>query len=179
MKAIANTCEIVELIILRDRKGFNLLYDQFTQMVFGVSNKFVRNKEAAEDLVQETFIKVWKNINQFDPDKASFSTWLLNIARYTAIDYLRSKSYKQQLKNQNLENSEYQYKEPAISYFEERAELRGLIATLEYKYRIVLDLIYFAGYTQEETAQLLNIPLGTVKTRTRFAIQTLRADLIQ
>lgn len=179
MKTIANTFEIVELINLRDRIGFNLLYDQFTPLVFGVCHKFVSNKEAAEDLVQETFIKVWKNISQFDPDKASFSTWLLNIARYTAIDYLRSKSYKQQLKNQNLENSEYQYEVSAICYFEERAELQRLIATLAYKYRIVLNLIYFAGYTQEETAELLNIPLGTVKTRTRFAIQTLRTFLIQ
>ncbi len=179
MKPVANTFEIAELINLRDRIGFNLLYDQFTPVVFGVCHKFVSNREAAEDLVQETFIKVWKNISQFDPDKSSFSTWLLNIARYTAIDYLRSKSYKQQLKNQNLENSEYQYEKPAISYLEERAELQGLIETLEYKYRIVLELIYFTGYTQEETAELLNIPLGTVKTRTRFAIQTLRAVLIQ
>jgi RNA polymerase sigma-70 factor (ECF subfamily) len=167
----------VELIKQRKRQGFDLLYRQYGHIVFGMSMKMVKDRIIAEDLLQETIIKAWRNIHQFSAQKASFSTWLLNIARYTIIDYLRSKQHKQRQKNQSLDNSEYQ-EGAAVSH--PNADIVGLknnIARMEPKYREILDLIYFKGYTQDETAQLLGIPLGTVKTRTRFALDQLRKVL--
>lgn len=175
METISPILNIVDLIKLRDREGFNMLYKQYAPVILGMSLKLVRNTSAAEDLVQETFVKVWKNIGQYDKQKASFSTWLLNIARYTAIDYLRSKQNKQLQKNQQVENYEYLIKGHSVSVNEDFIGIKGLVTKLERKYRDIIDLIYFGGYTQEEAAEILAIPLGTVKTRTRFAIKTLRS----
>ena len=174
MKAI-HAIDIVDQIKLRDRDGFNQLYNQFAHIIFGMSLKLVKNVAVAEDLVQETFVKVWKNIDQYDQQKASFPTWVLNIARYTTIDYLRSKQYKQQQKNQTIDNSEYLTRASSTSLNTDIIGLKSVVAGLDPKYREVIELVYFAGYTQEEAAELLKIPLGTVKTRARFAIQTLRA----
>ena len=174
MKSIP-TIDLVELIKLRDRDGFNQLYNQYAHIVYGMSLKLVKNVAVAEDIVQETFVKVWKNIDQYDQQKASFPTWVLNIARYTTIDYLRSKQYKQQQKNQTVDNSEYLTRAYSSSLNTDILGLKSVVAGLEPKYREVIELVYFAGYTQEEAAELLKIPLGTVKTRARFAIQKLRA----
>ena len=175
MEAISPILNIVDLIKHREREAFNLLYKQYAPVILGMSLRLVKNASAAEDLVQETFVKVWKNIGQYDQQKASFSTWLLNIARYTTIDYLRSKQNKQLQKNQQVENSEYLIKDHSVSVNEDIIGIKGLVSKLERKYQDVIDLIYFGGYTQEEAAEILDIPLGTVKTRTRFAIQTLRS----
>lgn len=175
METISASHTIVDLIKGREREGFDLLYKQYAPAILGMSNKLVKNTAIAEDLVQDTFVKVWKNIWQYDQHKAAFSTWVLNIARYTTIDYLRSKQNKQQQKNQGIEISEYLVNEYNVSINEDNIGVRGMIVQLEPKYREVIDLIYFGGYTQEETAEILDIPLGTVKTRARFAIQTLRS----
>lgn len=171
---IVNAYAIVALVKERDRQGYNLLYDRFSPLLFGVICKMVKDAAAAEDLLQESFIKVWKNIDQFDAGKASFTTWLVNIARYTTIDYLRSRGFKQQQKNQPVEKYEYQevgYSETAVT---ETIGLRKMVGTLEPKYREIIDLIYFGGHTQEEVAGILDIPLGTVKTRARYALRILR-----
>jgi len=169
--------DLVELIKQRDREGFNLLYRQFAHIIFGMSLKIVRDTGVAEDLVQETFVKVWKNIEQYNPDKAAFSTWLLNIARYSTIDYLRSKQYKQRQKNQNGLDSEYTSAVPSTGFNPELSGIKNLVSKLEPKYRNIIDLIYFQGYTQEEVSRILEIPLGTVKTRTRFALQLLKTRI--
>lgn len=174
VEIVSPTSHFIELIKLRQREGYDYLYNEYAHIIFGMSIKLVKNVSVAEDLVQETFIKVWKNIDQYDAHKASFSTWVLNIARYTTIDYLRSKQYKQQQKNQTVGNSEYS-EGLAVSINLDAMGLRNEVARLEPKYREIIDLIYLGGFTQEEAARHLNIPLGTVKTRTRFALQTLRS----
>jgi RNA polymerase sigma-70 factor (ECF subfamily) len=165
---------LIELIKQRDRQGYNLLYEQFSPLLYGLIYKMVRDVPVAEDLLQDTYIKIWKNIDQFDNSKASFITWLMSIARYTAIDYLRSKTHRQQQKIQQLENIEYDSNIQIVIPGLETAGLRNIVSALEPKYREVIELLYFMGYTQEEAANELALPLGTLKTRARYALQMLR-----
>jgi RNA polymerase sigma-70 factor, ECF subfamily len=165
---------LIALIKQRHRQGYHLLYEQYAPLLYGLIYKMVRDTATAEDLLQETFIKIWKNIDQFDAGKASFVTWLMTIARYTAIDYIRSRTHRQQLKNQGLENVEYDSRGQFSMPVAETAGLRNLVSALEPKYREVIELIYFKGYTQDEAAKALDLPLGTLKTRARYALQMLR-----
>lgn len=165
---------LVNCIRQRDREGFRQLYSQFAHIIFGMSYKVTRNTVVSEDIVQETFVKVWKNIDQYNPEKAAFATWILNIARYTIIDYLRSRQHKQSLKNQNEGKIEYNTTALSSAPNIDTTGIKSLVTRLEPKYREIIDLIYFAGHTREETAAILDIPVGTVKTRARYALKMLR-----
>ena len=87
-----------------DNNGYEQLYDRYAMLMFGVIRRVVGVGEDAENLLQDSFIKIWRNIETYDASKGKFSTWILNIARNTAIDFYRSKAFSQQRKNQNLEN---------------------------------------------------------------------------
>jgi RNA polymerase sigma-70 factor, ECF subfamily len=171
------TPQLIELLRQKSRQGFSHLYDNYAPALYGIICNIVKDTAAAEDVLQDAFVKVWKNIEYYKEEKGTLFTWLLNITRYTAIDYLRSRQHKQQLKNQNLTDSEYiegrAYVQPNV----ENAGLRGLVAKLEPKYRQVIDLVYFRGYTQDEVSKILDMPLGTVKTRARMGLQILRNQL--
>jgi RNA polymerase sigma factor (sigma-70 family) len=166
--------EWIELLRQRDTRGFNWLYDQYAGVMLGCIFKVVGDKEVAEDLLQDAFVKIWKNIDQYDTVRGTFFSWIFNIARNTAIDYRRSKAFKNDEKNTSLESivqlDQQHSEQPDVSLI----GLRDVVFKLDTEYREIIDLIYFFGFTQEETAQKLNIPLGTVKTRTRAAILKLR-----
>ncbi|MBS1563455.1 MAG: sigma-70 family RNA polymerase sigma factor [Bacteroidetes bacterium] len=168
---------LVEKLKQRNRGSFNELYDHYSSTLYGVICRVVNDPATAEDVLQETFVKVWKNIGHYSEDKGTFFTWLLNITRYTAIDYLRSRQHKQKLKNRDTTDDEYVREQVYLQSAVEYTGLKGLVAKLEPKYREVIDLLYFWGYTQEEVARILNIPLGTVKTRARTGLQILRNQL--
>lgn len=153
------------------------MYDHYAPTLYGVISRVVNDATTAEDVLQETFVKVWKNIEHYSEEKGTFFTWLLNITRYTAIDYLRSRQHKQKLKSQDSPDNEYVREQVYLQSAVEYTGLKGLVAKLEPKYREVIDLLYFWGYTQDEVAKILNIPLGTVKTRARAGLQILRSQL--
>lgn len=171
------THDLVALLKQKRREGFSELYDRYAPVLYGIICRMVKDTVTAEDVLQEVFVKVWKNIAQYDEVKGTFFTWLLNITRYTAIDYLRSRQHKQKQKNQTTGDNEYiqdvVYVQPAIEY----TGLRDLVAKLEPKYREVIDLVYFWGYTQDEVSKILRLPLGTVKTRARMGLRLLRNQL--
>jgi len=98
---------LVEQLKQRNRGGFNDLYDNYASTLYGVICRVVNDAVTAEDVLQETFVKVWKNIEHYSEDKGTFFTWLLNITRYTAIDYLRSRQHKQKLKSRDNPDNEY------------------------------------------------------------------------
>ncbi|WP_161499165.1 RNA polymerase sigma factor [Flavipsychrobacter stenotrophus] len=169
--------DLLELIRQRSAKGFEILYDKYSDALFSIITRIVANTATAEDLLQDTFVKIWKNIGSYDEQKGSFYTWMLNIARFTSIDYLRTKQHKNELKTGSDEVLEFgpdaKKTLPSIDHM----GLRASVHKMELKYRQVIDIIYFYGYTYEETAVILDIPVGTVKTRARKAIQLLRNDL--
>jgi RNA polymerase sigma factor (sigma-70 family) len=171
------TYDLIELLRQKSREGFNGLYDNYGPSLYGIICKIVKDTATAEDVLQEVFVKVWKNIEHYKEEKGTLFTWLLNITRYTAIDYLRSRQHQQKIKNQNAGDPEYIEGELFIQPAFEYTGLRSLVAKLEPKYREIIDLVYFWGYTQDEVSKMLNLPLGTVKTRARMGLQTLRNQL--
>lgn len=167
---------LISLLREKSRDGFSILYDKYASYLYGLICKIVHDEIAAEDVLQDVFVKIWKNIENFNEEKGTFYTWLINIARYTAIDYLRSRHRKQQLKNQMVTGNEY-IEEKSSYGLAEDAAIKVIVAKLEPKYREVIDLLYFYGYTQDEVSKKLDLPLGTVKTRARTALQILRNKL--
>lgn len=124
--------------------------------------------------MQDCLVKVWKNIHSYDAGRGTFFTWLLNIARYTTIDYLRSKGFKQAQKIYPADLYEYTQGNHVNLPDTDQVGLKSLVQKPDTKYQKIIDLVYFWGFTQEEVAGILEIPLGTVKSRTRHALRELK-----
>jgi len=166
---------LVSLLQQHDRKGFEYLYDRYSAALYGVVLRIVRSEELAEDVVQEAFVKIWKNIAMYDRSKGTLFTWMLNIARNTGIDKIRSQDYKQQANIQNVEqNVGMVEKQTHIHQEIDQIGLEKYVAQLKPEHHLIVDYLYFRGYTQSEVADELGIPLGTVKTRVKMAITHLR-----
>lgn len=160
----------------KDEKAFNYLYDNYSGALYGVILKVLDKEELANDLLQEVFVKIWRSIEQYDSSKGRLYTWMLNIARNSAIDVLRSKSFQQEQKTIDIENSVYL--NDSRRNTEKNTDTLGLkksVMNLKPEFRILIDLAYFQGFTQEEISKTLQIPLGTVKTRMRNAILELKS----
>jgi RNA polymerase sigma factor (sigma-70 family) len=165
--------ELIQLLLNRDRRGIEILYDNYSSALYGVILRIVRNDEVAEDLLQEAFLRIWNNSGQYDSAKGRLFTWMVNVCRNLAIDKVRSKDFINQNKNQTLLNA-VSIADTGNSYDPELIGVREIVKKLEPEYRQIIDLLYFEGFTQSEAADKLNIPLGTVKTRSRAAMQRLR-----
>ncbi len=169
---------LVQMIKSNSEKGFHILYDKYCDALYGILLKFVKRNEVADDLLQDTFVKIWKNIEKFDSTKGTLFTWMLNIARNLAIDYLRSSAHQQQLQNLNVDlfslNVDYIGAKSSLNKEIEFRDFKNNALKLESKYAEVIDLIFFYGYTHEQTAEKLNLPLGTIKTRARKALEMLK-----
>ncbi len=170
--------ELIHLLKRRDQPAFAYLYDNYSAALFGVIFKMLEDRELAEDVLQEAFIKIWNNFSNYDSSKGRLFTWMMNLTRNLTIDTLRSKGYKKQSKIQNSENSV-----DNISNNANTAEsfdalgIRKHLTLLKNDQKQIIDLAYFGGFTQEEISNQLGIPLGTVKTRMRTAIFELRKVL--
>lgn len=157
-----------------DKDAFALLYDQYAGALFGVVTKIVRSEEAAQDVLQDSFVKIWKHAASYQPEKGSCFTWMLNIARNTAIDHLRKEKRNAASEIQTLETG---VDIPAMAHHTPNVQAIGvkdLVHQLPAEQRLMVEYIYYGGYTQQEVADELGIPLGTVKTRVRTAVNALR-----
>jgi RNA polymerase sigma factor (sigma-70 family) len=151
------------------------LYDMYSGALYGVISRIIQHTEVAEDLLQETFIKIWNSAEQYDSSKGRLFTWMINVARNLSIDKLRSKDFRNANKNQDIENNvDFIDAEKKISFNADVVGLRDIVNALKPDFFDVLELVYFKGYTHVEAAEELDIPLGTVKTRIRMAIMELR-----
>ena len=167
--------QIISLISLKDQKGMRLLYEQYSSAIFGVILRIINDEGMAEEVLQKTFLKSWNKIDTYDPLKSSLYTWLSSIARNAAIDVVRLKSYQNKNKTESIDSNVYDYKSTSTRL--DHLDTKKLLEGLDPKYRIVLDMMYLQGYSQSEVADTLDIPLGTVKTRARKAIQFLKETL--
>lgn len=164
----------------KDEQAFEELYNMYSDSMRGVIFNIVRNNDIAEEVMQDVFIKAWNNSEKYDSSKGRFFTWMLNISRNAAIDKTRSKAFKNSGKNLNsdffvdiLENNEnLDSKTDAIG-------IKKYIKVLEEKCKKIIEFLYFKGFTQKETSEELDIPLGTVKTRNRNCIKQLRTMLVE
>jgi len=174
-KQTYNQDELIILIRERNQKAFTFLYDNYSKALFGVINSIANNQEEAEDVLQNTFVKIWNNFSSYDESKGRLYTWMLNIARNLAIDSTRSKHEKIRSKIQSVNDTVYQKNNLYFTAIEhESIGIKTILNTLKEEHKIIIDLAYFEGYTQEEISKKLNLPLGTVKTKVRQAILTLR-----
>jgi RNA polymerase sigma-70 factor, ECF subfamily len=170
-----NEDEIIAALKAGGRNAMNVLYDDYSASLYGVILRIVESDAVAEDILQEVFVKIWQNIGSYNKEKGKIFTWLINIARNSAIDYIRSKSYRMNKQNQSIDNSvRFINQNYQVSWKIDHIGLREIVDKLRPDYRILVDKLYFEGYTQEEVSEELHIPLGTVKTRIRAAISRLR-----
>ncbi len=171
-----NELEFIASLRAGDETAFAKLYDDYAALIFGTIVRIVQDEQEAENLLQDCFMKIWHNLGRYDPEKGRLATWLINIARNTAIDFTRSKYFSQKRKNQSLDN--FVFGESGHSHSQlpvETLGLRQLIDRLTPTCREVIEWMYFDGYTQQEIAENFGIPLGTVKSRTRSALKELRS----
>ncbi len=167
--------ELITALRQHEKIAAEALYDMYSSSLFGVIIRIVQNNELAEDLLQETFVKIWNSFPSYSSDKGRLFTWMVNIARNISIDKIRSKDYKNQTKNHDLElNVNSIDSSRNTTYKPELLGVKDLVDKLRPEQKIILDLVYFKGYTHLEAADELSIPLGTIKTRLRMAILQLR-----
>jgi RNA polymerase sigma-70 factor (ECF subfamily) len=167
--------ELVELLKSGAANAMTVLYENYSAALYGVILNIVGSEEAAEDIMQEAFIKIWKNFDKYDKTKGRLFTWLINVARNTAIDSLRVKDYETKKQIRSLDNSVRSINSQHKVYPKtDTIGLKQIVDKLKPEYKILIDKLYFEGYTQEEASKELNIPLGTVKTRIRTAMNLLR-----
>ena len=171
--------ELVSLLKSKDQKGFNILYNNYSGALFGVINKIVQSDDDANDLLQDTFLKIWRNIDNYDPSKGSIFTWMMNIARNLSIDRVRSADFRDSSQNISMEqNIIYQVDSEHQTVMDvDSIGLRKVVDNLKPEYRQLIELVYYQGYTQAEVSEEYGIPLGTVKTRIKAAVGSLRAML--
>ncbi|MBS1913118.1 MAG: sigma-70 family RNA polymerase sigma factor [Bacteroidetes bacterium] len=166
---------LVALLRARDRSAVAILYDRYAPALYGVLERLLRSHDLAEDALQETLVKVWGNFESYDPEKGRLFTWLVRVARNIALDIFKSKGYRNTLKNQELESLvDVVDRQSSAGDDSDRIGLREIVLALKPEQQEVIDLIYFRGYTQDEASKELGIPLGTVKTRVRSALLTIR-----
>ena len=167
--------ELVLSLQHREKIAVEALYDMYSASLFGVISRIINDTAIAEDVLQETFVKIWHSFSSYSTEKGRLFTWMVNIARNLAIDKIRSKDFKNQNKNQEIENNVTFIDEQRNTVY--KPELMGvkeLVQTLKPEQQLIVDLVYFKGYTHVEAAEELGIPLGTIKTRLRMAILELR-----
>jgi RNA polymerase sigma-70 factor (ECF subfamily) len=164
--------ELIALLKLNQRQGFDYLYDNYSPAIFGVICKIIKDEEKAEDVMQDVFLKIWKKISAYDPSKGSLFTWMMNIARNASIDLYRKEKNKHHvdIDTQVVQLDKGNSSEIPVNTM----DLRNIVDKLTPERKILLDLVYLQGYTQQEAAEELDIPLGTAKSRIRTALQDLK-----
>lgn len=163
---------IVELLQERNDKAISLLYEHYGDTLYGVAFKVVRDTELAQDVLQESFVKIWKKSDTYDSSKAKLFTWLFRITRNTAIDKLRSVNTKSD-KEIQIDVSDV-YNLGIDSIRPEFLDVKENMEKIEPKYHVVLDALFFQGMTQQEASDELNIPLGTIKSRLKIGLRELK-----
>jgi RNA polymerase sigma-70 factor (ECF subfamily) len=167
--------ELVLALRQREKIAVEALYDMYSASLFGVIVRIVNDEAIAEDILQDTFVKIWNSFSSYSTEKGRLFTWMVNIARNLAIDKIRSKDFKNQTKNQELENNVTFIDEQRNTVYKpELLGVKDLVEQLKPEQKSILDLVYFKGYTHVEAADELGVPLGTIKTRLRMAITQLR-----
>lgn len=170
---------MIEQLRSRDPAGLATAYDRYGKLAYSLFLRTTRDRTAAEDLVQELFIRVWNRAGKFDPAKGSFGTWILAIARNMAIDHARSADAAFKARLCSLEVVDPERFARSASAPESVIDCAKAITAskINDNERRVLELAYFEGLSQSEIAARMNQPLGTVKSWTRSGLERLRAAI--
>jgi len=173
--------ELVRRLKNREPQAMAELYDLYGRLTYALIFRIVRNGPVAEDLVQETFLRIWNRVHGFDAERGAFGPWILAVARNRAIDYLRSidgRTMQTPFELEKMEEpSQYADFERHIMNVDRARLLREAFVKLSPNQRVVIELAYYEGLSQSEMATRLRQPLGTVKTLVRSALKRLREHL--
>ena len=159
-----------------DQSALSYLYDYYGGALNNVILNMIKDEGLCEDILQETFLKIWNNIKLYDENKGRLFTWMRTIACNLAMDKLRSKDYKKRklISGDETMASLKDDEHTNVDSFIAKSDMQNRMSKLESKQRLIINLSYFEGYTQEQIAAALSMPLGTVKTKIRTAIISLR-----
>src|SRR5215212_3798823 len=165
------------LVEVGDPEAFAALYDRHGRMAYSLAYRMLGEKQEAEDVVQEAFIKIWRSAGGYRVGRGSVRTWILSIVRNRAIDHIRSRARRGRM--QDEVEASAPTSEPSEAFAEtwknaQQEQVREALNTLPYEQLKILELSYFSGHTHAEIAERLELPLGTVKGRMRLGLQKLR-----
>jgi RNA polymerase sigma-70 factor, ECF subfamily len=171
--------ELMRAFARRDPRAADELYARFAPRIYGLGMVMLGNPAHAEDLVQDTFVKVWRNVNAYDPSRGSVDTWVLLIARSLAVDLIRRKVLETRIlaSQEAPEASDEAGPEEHAESRDMADRARKAMDGLSPGQRAALELAYFGGKSSTEVAELEGIPVGTAKTRIRTALMKLREAL--
>lgn len=161
-----------------DRKTIEYLYDKYSRALFTVISRIITDKDIAEEVFHDAFIKITRKIDSYDESKGRLYTWMANICRNSAIDKTRSKEYSKSNKTNTIDDYVYGLEsESGTSQLVDGIGVKELLVDLNEEQRFVIECIYFKGYTHSEISEEFDLPLGTVKSRIRAAINVLKKNL--
>ncbi len=168
---------------LRENKeqALQQLYKMYAPALMGIIKRIVKFDEIAEDVLQDSFVKIWKSIKLYDSSKGRLFTWMANVAKNLAIDQLRSKATIKSSKTDDILNVPSAIIDPQsqINFNTDAIGIKSLLNTLKADQKLIVDMIYFQGYTHVQASEILDIPLGTIKTKLRLSILKLREQFVE
>lgn len=169
--------DLISLVEAGDADAFATLYDRHSRSAFSLAYRMMGERQAAEDLAQDAFIKVWRNARSYRAERGSVRTWLLSIVHNRGIDQLRSTASRR--RTQEKIEASAPRSQPSEAFTEtwrnsQRDQVREALRSLPPEQLKILELAYFSGYTHVEIAELLSLPLGTVKGRMRLGLKKIR-----
>jgi len=167
--------DLISGLRLGDQKTVEILYDMYSGSLYGVILRILKEEKVAEDTLQETFLRIWQRFSLYNPAKGRLFTWMSNLARNLALDKLKSKGYVNNCKNEKISDLQFTVDDQFnVRNNPETIGLRAMVMSLKPEHRCIIDLVYYKGYTHIEAAEELQIPVGTLKTRMRMAVNDLR-----
>ncbi len=174
---LPSDADLVAAMAGGDRDATRQLYDRHAGLMLGVATRLLSDRSAAEDLVHDVFLEAWRNAGSYDPGRGTVRTWLMVRLRSRALDRLRSAAWRRRVDTGDRmpEPSDRPEVDPAAGG--DRDRVRGALAELPEPQRRVLELAYYRGLSSSEVADVLGVPVGTVKSRTAAAFRKLRAAL--
>lgn len=180
----AYNLSLLNRISARDTSALSEFYDLHSGFLYTIIYYIIRDRQESEDMLQEVFMQIWDKIESYDDSLGSPLAWITRLTRNRAIDRLRSKSFKKRSNETDIEkffdlseDSEFSDPEKNADRDKLRTEVRGALKSLNDAQKELIEYAYFRGFTQSELAEHFGIPLGTVKTRMRAAMMTLREKL--
>jgi RNA polymerase sigma-70 factor (ECF subfamily) len=175
---------LVARFAARDEAAFAVVYDRYNALVYGVALRVVHSQERAEEIVQDMFMKLWRNPRAFDPTRSALGTYLVTVTRNAGIDALRrERASALQSPLEDDEGEPLPLPSPEAGPLERAefeavaARVRGALGTLSEAHRRTVELAYFGACSREEISEQMNVPVGTVKSRLKYALDKLRASL--
>jgi len=180
LRAVPSDQDLVDRLRQRDPQALAELYDRYGRQAYSLILRVVRDTAIAEDLVQETILRVWNRVQALDSERGSLGAWLMTVARNRAIDYLRSTAGRER---NSLDVEETNHPalfcdmEPNLLASDKTRRVKAAMEKLSQNQRTAMELAYFEGLSQTEMAERMGQPLGTIKTWVRTALKSLRDEL--